>query len=257
MTFLSNIWVAARFELVRSLAPRRIANIAVLSAFPPAMLGILVYGPGMIQVEFVLGATVMMVCFLALLLWVSPIVSTELEGRTWSYQALRPGGKIALVLGKYVAAVVYAICVGGLALTAGVVVSSVANPQGNELRIWLVYGVLIVLACITYGAVLVLIGVVMHRRAMVAAVFYMVGFEVFLADIPAVINQLTVSFHLQGLALRWLGLDLFEDESILGEMFAAQPTWQHLVILCVIASATLLASVYWLKTREFITVDEA
>ena len=36
-----------------------------------------------------------------LLLWVTPVVQAELEGRTWIYLAVRPRGRVSMLLGKY------------------------------------------------------------------------------------------------------------------------------------------------------------
>ena len=46
-----------------------------------------------------------LVTVLSLLLWATPNVHSELEGKSWVFIASRPGGRISNFLGKYMAAV--------------------------------------------------------------------------------------------------------------------------------------------------------
>jgi ABC-type transport system involved in multi-copper enzyme maturation permease subunit len=54
---------------------------------------------------FALVFLVALVCVLMLLLWATPNVHSELEGKTWHFLVVRPGGRIACFLGKYLVAV--------------------------------------------------------------------------------------------------------------------------------------------------------
>ena len=51
-------------------------------------------------------------CMLGLLLWAIPAVGSELEAQTWVYLAMRPHGKVAILLGKYVVSAVWTASAG-------------------------------------------------------------------------------------------------------------------------------------------------
>ncbi len=257
MSQLKNAFVAAEFELRRSFAFRRLINILVLAGFPPAMMILLTFSPGVPLQEAVTGAMLLLVCQLSLLLWAAPIVASELESKTWGYHAVRSGGKTSLVVGRYLAAVVWTLVVGMGALLGCLSISVIGNVQGNEFDVLMVFGLLVLVGSVVYGAVFTLIGVVMHRYAMVAAVFYMVGVELILSTLPAVVNQFTVSFHLRSLAYKWLHWDEFFSGTPMDTIYSEYPAWQHFVILTLIALLSSAATVYWIKTREFVTSNES
>jgi ABC-type transport system involved in multi-copper enzyme maturation permease subunit len=75
------------------------------------------------------------VCLLGLLLWATPNVHSELEGRTWIYLAVRPDGKAMVLLGKYLTAVAWSASACLLALTISVIVCSAFQRLDNPLRL--------------------------------------------------------------------------------------------------------------------------
>lgn len=260
MNFWGKIAATALFDFRRSLTISRLSVFVVLSLFPPAIMGINLLGPGVDAAPVIIGITVMMVGILAELLWATPIVYGELEGKTWLFLATRPRGVMAVLLGKYLIAVLWTTAVCSIALTLSVLLAAAAQVP-NALRLWLVFLVLIILATFAYAAVFALIGVLFHRRAMVFAMAYVIVLEVVIAQIPAVINQITVSHHLTALAVKWLDFRYLGDEEvpefILQQMLGAQePDWQNILTVAATTVIALAASMWIICSREYLSVDE-
>ena len=82
----------------------------VLLCLFPVLLTTLVYRFGPIDFQttetwtMMLFAVCEIVCLLQLLLWATPWLFVELEARNWIYLSVRPGGKSAVLFGKYLAA---------------------------------------------------------------------------------------------------------------------------------------------------------
>lgn len=261
MNFWGKVAATAQFDYRRSLTASRLSAFAVLSLFPPAITAICLLGPGLDAAPVIIGVTVMTAGVLAELLWATPIVYGELEGKTWPYLAARPRGVAAVLLGKYVVAALWtaAVCVTGLTLC---VLLAAAAGVSDALRMWLVFSALIVLAAFAYAAVFALIGVVFHRRSMVFAMAYVVLLEGVVAQVPAVVNQITVRHHLTALGVKWLGFRRLGDEEvpdfILQQMLGAQePDWQNIVTVAATAAVALAASLRIICRREYSTADEA
>lgn len=261
MSLGGKIAATIRFDFRRSLTAGRLSVFLVLSLFPPAILAINSLGVGIEAAPVIIGVTVMMVGLLAELLWATPIVYGELEGKTWVFLAIRPRGIAALLLGKYLTAVLWTLAVCGTSLTLCVLVAAVVQVP-NTPRIWLVFSSLICLAAFAYAAIFALIGVIFHRRAMVFAMAYVILFEILIAQIPAVINQITVRHHLTALAVKWLKFRSLGDEEvpdfILQYMLGAQePDWQNLLMVVGTTTFALAAAMWIIYRREFATADEA
>lgn len=286
---ISKILAAARFDLTRSLRPGRVAIVFVLSMFPPSIALITTLNGAYVLAPIVIGVTTMMVGVLALLLWATPVVYQEMEGKTWTYISVRPEGKVSLLLGKYLMAVVWAICVCWIAMTLAVTItevlhntldpditqkfgptqqSEVDNPDGapsvglpTAFDIWWVYTVLIVLAAFSYAALFLLFGVIFHRRSMVLAVAYIIFFEFGVAFVPAVVNKITMQHHLTSMAVKLLGIDaLFEAENIDPEVIEtigiAEPLWHNVAFLVAFPLLVMGGTIFLIRNGEYITADE-
>ncbi|MFO7904832.1 MAG: hypothetical protein R6U98_19370, partial [Pirellulaceae bacterium] len=72
------------------------------------------------------------ITLLGLLLWVTPLVQSELEGRTWGYLAVHPRGRASLLLGKYLTAIVWTALAGCTSLTICILI---AQPV-YAFRLW-------------------------------------------------------------------------------------------------------------------------
>jgi hypothetical protein len=262
---LPNVLAVFRFEWQRSLSPGRIAWWVAMAAFPAAITGVLVWrgvvmedvnlpaDPRWTLVLYALGPNV--VCYMGLLLWVTPAIHSELQGRSWSYLAVRPGGKVATLVGKYLAAVTWT----ALAAFAGLAISIVIARPGHAAWMLLVLTTLSVLSCIAYGALYALISVLFRRRAMVIAVAYTLVFEFIITYVPAVINQITVQFRLRCLLVHWMDwqdLQQWPGGGLPVSLFGTAAPWLHVTILLVTAIVFLAAAAGLLRQLELVSPEE-
>jgi ABC-type transport system involved in multi-copper enzyme maturation permease subunit len=267
------------FELRRSFTFQRTAVSAVLIAFPPLMVTLLITTTKVAQnrnafqtdlpdpvgivatfVPFVIVFLVSLVCLLSLLLWATPNVYSELEGKSWSFIASRPSGRISVYLGKFLTAFLVSFGISIVSMSLCVLVAdrmiSVRSPE----KMWLALFGIYLLACFVYGAIFSMLGTVFYKRAMVVAAGYLIGSEFFLATIPAVIGKFTMRMHLQELGISWLGFFLPFDQ---GEpeyrmlYGPAWPDWAHILILIGAGSLMLALGGVIIVSRQYITADES
>ena len=183
-------------------------------------------------------------CLLGLLLWATPAVQTELEGQTWIYLAVRPLGKLAVVFGKYLIAVLWTAAAGILSVTASVLACGAAEP----VRLWLSLSTLVCLSTLSYGALYLLIGVIVLRRAIVFAVAYTLLIELAVSLIPATINKLTISHRLRALLADWMKLETIRSRAEI--IFGEQATLSHLLFLLGYTIVLLIATALVVRWRE-------
>jgi ABC-type transport system involved in multi-copper enzyme maturation permease subunit len=248
-------WIVFRFEIGRILTLPRLAIGAALAAFPPALVAFIQYQGGRLHQPVAGGVALFMlipevVCLMGMLLWATPVIHTELEGKTWAYLAVRPAGKGPILLGKYLAAVAWTAMLALISLTLSV---AIIRPEEGTFFTWLALARLVVLSCFAYGAIYVLLGVLFLRRGMLAAVAYTVVFEVLVAFIPAVINQFTVQYHLRCLLIRWMDWPAVPPG--FRALFGNSPWWQHVLILLGITAAALSVAAAVLRQRELVRGD--
>ena len=162
-----------KFELARSLTAGRIGIWLLLVLFPVALVGTLRLNEVPQNSAEAWGIMLYylvpeVVCLLGLLLWATPVVSTEIEGQTWSYLALRPSGRREVILGKYLTAVVWSFSATVVSSTLSVVLMG----DAGGLRLWFVMCVLSGLSALAHASLYLLIGLLFYRRTIVTAVFY-------------------------------------------------------------------------------------
>ena len=271
------------FELRRSFTVQRTAVSLVLAAFPPLMITLLIITTqvakqaaigesgrvdeevvevvGIVQsfVPFVIVFLVSLVCLLSLLLWATPNVYSELEGKSWSFIASRPGGRISIYLGKFLASVFvsFGICLVSMSLCVLVADQLITLPGAQ--RLWIALCGIYLLACFVYGAIFSMLGTLFYKRAMVVAAGYLIASEMFLASVPAVISKLTMRFHLQELGISWLGFFFlpFDTEEEYRMLYgAAWPEWAYVLILIGAGLLALTAGGFVIVNRQYITSDE-
>jgi hypothetical protein len=182
---------------------------------------------------------------LALLLWATPLVSEERSANTWSYLAVRSCGISAVMVGKYLNAVGWAVLTACAAMTPAVLV---AQPPGAFSLWWSLAG-LSLLAAPAYAAVFALMGVAFERISMGLAFVYALVVELVIASVPAVFNQITIRYRLQTLLARWREWPL-DDE--IKEVVAVDPnpTWQQILILLGVAVVVFGVAVIVTRMRE-------
>lgn len=254
MNVLRRVPAVFAFEWRRTQSPIRVAWWILLATFPPLLLGLIRFSLGRPPepepaelVVFILGPGV--VCMLGVFLWATPWLSTELEGLSWVYLAVRPQGALAVLLGKYLVAVAWAIPAGLIATALGAAI--IAESDVPQL-IWVQWR-LVVLSCLAYAAVFVLIGVLFPKRAMVLCVFYTIVFEVVLASIPAAVNLLTVQYRLRCLLVRWLGWEerLLDSAPVFRAYFGDQSAAWHVSVLLLQTAIYLGIAALVLRWQEF------
>lgn len=248
-----NVGAVFLFEWKRALTLPRMAWWGGLAAFPVFIVGMVRFIsttqlPRELWAGFLFALVPMLVAMLGSLLWTTPAISAELERRSWVYLTVRPNGGTAVLLGKYLAAVTWVIPPALLGLSIAVPLAA----TGDGWRLWWTMARLVLLACPAYGAVYLLLGTLMPRRAMVLAVAYTLLFEFVISFVPALINRITVQYRLRALLEVWCELpSLGGRPSSTLAMTSNVPVWQHVAILMLFAPVLLAVSVAILHWSEF------
>ena len=255
-----------QFELSRILSFQRIAVSSVLALFPPAMLFLLVsfskFGdaPAIQYPQFIATMFIFMVCLLSSLLWATPNVYSELEGKSWVFTACRPRGRISMVIGKYLASLIFSFGVCLVAVTLCVAITQIwTGSLRDYIDTWLNMVLIFFFACATYGAIFSLIGTLFYRRAMVIAAGFTLVSEAILANIPAIISRFTMRFHLQFTAMHAFGDFMpVSKEEIYQHYFLPDDTsiWYHIGCMALTIVVALGIGCYVVVSREFLTSDE-
>ena len=186
------------------------------------------------------------VCMLGLLVTMCPAVADELERGTWIHVAVRPGGRRALLVGTYLAAVIWTSTVAILAACLAVLVARVPRP----LPLVGMMAALVVLSAIGRAALFALPAVILPKRALVASVAVALVVEYLAGFIPAVVNQATVSLRLRSLLVEWMGW----RQRLPVEMqllIDPQPAWVQIAAVVALAAVLLVAAVKILDFRQF------
>lgn len=254
------------FELRRSLTIQRGMVAAVLSLFPPAMVFLLLFVAFTQDAQEIVGELKMMVvllvslvCVLSILLWATPNVYSELEGKSWIFSASRPKGRTSLLLGKYLASVLYSFMVCEIAITLSLLLAVVFNVAMRDvLADWAGLSGIFLLGSLTFGAMFSLIGTLFFKRAMVVGAVYVIVVECICGMMPSLIGKFTFHYHLRSLGLEWLGFFLpppFEDETY-KIIYGDHSQWFHLLCLGGATVAILGIATAIINWRQYITSDE-
>lgn len=263
---IGNVAAVFLFEWKRALTLPRMAWWAVLALFPVFIVGVIRFtmpdeaqrAMNPVPAEQIwnfwsvmfYALIPMLVSMLGTLLWATPAISAELERRSWVYLTVRPNGGTAVLLGKYLAAVTWVLPPALLGLTIAVPLAD----TGDGWRMWWAMVRLVCLSCPAYGAIYLLLGTLLPRRALVLAVAYTLIFEIIVRFVPAVINKLTVQFRLQALLVEWCKLSLSGPggrPSGVQALIGDDPAWQHVMILMLLPPVLLLIAVAVLRWSEF------
>ncbi len=252
---LGNVWAVFLFEWRRALTLSRLLWLAILTLFPVFIVVLIRVSvhetiPRQPWAVFLFALVPMVTAMLGTFLWTTPAVSAEIERGSWTYVAVRPGGRTALLLGKYLAAVTWVLPAAMIALTASV---ALANAEGGW-ETWLVIAQITCLSVPAYAAVYLVLGSLFTKRSMVIAVAYTLIFELGVSMIPAIVNKLTVQYRLRALLIEWTGLQPSRTDeafvtlqSLLGD---ASASW-HVGVLVVYTLVCLVAAVVLVRTREY------
>jgi ABC-type transport system involved in multi-copper enzyme maturation permease subunit len=260
MNSLQRIPSVFAFEWRRTLTLPRLAWMLALAVFPPALLALLRATapddpPPEVTAVLVFLLSPGLSCMLSVFLLATPAISSELEGRSWVYLAVRPYGPLAVVIGKYLVAVSWALPVG----LVSAVGASIVMTHEDLGRLILVECGLMCLSCISYSAVFLLIGVIIPKRAMVVGVIYAVVFEVGAAFIPAAVNLMTIQHRLRCILVRGMEMDikLADEIPVFMAYFGEESTAWHVLVLCIMTALYLVAAALLLRFREFTFASES
>lgn len=259
MNTLQRIPAVFLFEWRRALTIPRLAWMVALMAFPPALLMMIRSAansdpPAEVPAILVYVLSPCVACMMSVFLWATPVLSAELEGRSWVYLAVRPYGPVAVLLGKYLVSISWAVPVGLVSASLGAVIigrDSVAHLVAVECG-------LATLSCLSYSAVFLLIGVIAPKRAMVAGVVYAVLFEVAAALIPAAVNLFTIQYRLRCILVRWMemDIDLARGNPVFVAYFGEESAAWHTTVLLGMTVGYLAAAALLLRFREFTSAAE-
>lgn len=247
---LSAILQVIGFETRRTRTPGRIGIWLALAILPSLLMILLqlqarheVPDEALAMMAYYL--VVQVGCMMGLLLWATPVIGSELESQTWIYLALRPHGKTAILLGKYVVAALWTASAGVVSAVGVAFCSGYPEP----LRLAGTLLILVLVSCVCYAALYILIGVLFSARATVVAVIYTLLFEGVLSTIPATINKFTVCYRLRALLSEWAGL--VEVRASVDELFGHEPAWQHLLCLASFTLIVLSSALIVVRYKEF------
>ncbi len=265
MISIPQILSVCLFEFRRSLTFGRILAFAILSLFPPAMVLLISQVSALTEYKPLIMFLTYIVLILALLLWATPNVYSELESRNWLFLTSRPRGRVSLLLGKYLAAGLSSFIVCSVAITLSVMIVGMTQVRFRpdilkELAAFYPKLTLISLvACFEYAAVFSLIGVLFQRRAMVIATIYALGFELLFAFIPALITKFSVRYHLVGISFAWMGWFLPGNkppDELIEIWITNLPVWVNILVLALIPLLVCAIAIYVIRNREYLTVEE-
>ena len=250
------VWTVAAFQLARLLTWQRLALAAVGAVFPAAvMLAVTRAARGALAPDLAVAMLYALipeaVCMLGLLVTMCPAVADELERGTWAHVATRPRGRRALLLGTWLAAVIWTGTVALVSLALALAVADVERPA----TVAAIFAALTLLSCAGRGALFAVPAVVLPKRALVASVGAAIVVEFLAGTIPAVVNQATVSLRLRSLLVDWMQwkrklpieMQLFIDP---------RPAWVHVLAVVVLAAVLLATAVFILERRQFPPSDE-
>jgi len=191
-------------------------------------------------------------CILASLLYGASLLAGEIEDKTLTYLFTRALPRWQVLLGKYLAtATALATLTVGSMSVAYVLCGLPIGP-----KIWFALAITITCGCFTYTALFCLLGLFVPRRALPVGLLYAVVVEGILSVIPAVVNELTVSYYLRSMA--WfivdlpLPADVAEDfEREVAPFVAGADVQSALMALATISIVTLSVSAWVIHRRQW------
>lgn len=259
---IQSILAVIQFELSRILTVQRMLLAVVMVLFPPFMTFLLLSTGTLSHGELSTSVLSGMTCLLSLLLWATPNVYTELEGRSWTFVTSRPYGRLAILFGKYVIAAAWAFVVSEIGMTLCVLQLGESRLISglSVVQVWTALSALLFLASMVYAAVFSLFGVLAQRRAMVVSVIWFLMFEVVFAMVPAVIGKFTMTYHLLSLLLQWVEWIFSQTGEELDEfkmLYGIAPPWVHLSAIVGMTVFALAAAAFVIRWREYLTLEDA
>jgi ABC-type transport system involved in multi-copper enzyme maturation permease subunit len=256
----SSVLAVFFFEWRRAFTAARMMWWLVLALFPALIVGMIRIAvredhiPREPWIVMLFTLVPMLVSMLGTFLWATPVVSAELERKSWVYLAVRPHGKVNVLIGKYLVALTWALS----AALVGLCVAVAIMPYGESWHIGSTIAMITLLSCPAYAAVYLLIGTLFPKRSMVIAVAYTLIFELIISFVPALINTFTVQYRIRTLLFLWSDMPPIDDDvNSLLAFIGEPPAWEHVVVLLAYTMTLLVLAVGAVRGREFSTADES
>ncbi len=254
---LATIINVFQFEFRRSLTPPRIALWGVLVSFPSLLLLLTRFATyNEIDSDYYVGALFILIpqltCMLALLLWMTPAIQSELEASSWPYLAVRPRGRRAVLIGKYLIAVLWTFATMTVSLSMAILI---ADPQYLT-KTYIVLFTIGTLSALSYGTMYALIAVAVPQRAMIMALAYTLVVEYVVGFIPAIINQLTFQFRLRAMFVQWMGWDDI-PQGLSALTVSDQHSIVHFLSMIVMMGVIIATAFFILDRRQFVASDDS
>lgn len=186
------------------------------------------------------------------LLHTSGLIRDELEEGTLVYLFTRPVPRPLVFLAKLAAASLLSAAILALGMVAfhAAFLLGRGDPSGVSVATHLLpFLAAALLGVLGYGAVFALLGL-LTRRGLIIGIVYGFVSELVLANIPAVVRQLTLMYHLRSVALSRVvaGAD-DEAREVLDLLDLAPPGQAALTVLAVAAIAVALSLVVVSRTE--------
>jgi len=187
---------------------------------------------------------------LAALLFAASLVQDDVEEQTLTYFLIRPIPRWMIYVVKAVGGALVASALASVFAALAMVAARWGEP-GRDVD-WLlqragIVAALVSLGVLAYVAIFGCLGL-LTKRALSVGIFYILVFEVSLANIPFLLRYVTIIHHLRVLSIAWLGLNPADWAIDLAE--APSPSTSLEVLLG--ASAFFIALGAWIfSTREF------
>lgn len=255
-SLFSSVVTIADFQLRRMLTRSRLLVAAIGILFPSAVIAAVGRTAGFpldpdLAALLVYALIPEAVCVLALLVTMCPAVADELERGTWIHVAVRPGGRRAMLLGTFAAAVIWTVGVGSIALVPAILITGTKDVA----HLFLLMLGLLILSAVGRGALFALPAVIVPKRAMVASVGLAVVVEYLAGLLPAVINQATVSLRLRSLLVEGMGWrrQLPAEVQLLID---SQPAVVHVLAVFALVTILLSIAVVIVERRQFPPSEE-
>lgn len=263
-------WTVFRFEFRRSRTPSRLLIWLGVLLAPVGIFWLMRKTgeelPQAAWVYSIFALVVEMIVLLNALLWVAPLVQSELETKTWLYIVVRPFGRLSLVLGKGLNGLVWTMGAGLFSLLLTIIVASGGEytilkrilPSNNGLidvpRIAVILGALTVLSSTVYSSLFSAIGCIAPRRAMLVAFSYTLIAEVLISFIPAIVSRLTVQYHLRCLLTDWAGFEISAEGRHF--LFSEWHPASHVAALLAMAVFWQVVAMTIVHIRQYVLSDE-
>jgi ABC-type transport system involved in multi-copper enzyme maturation permease subunit len=254
----SSIAAVFFFEWRRAFTLARMVWWMVLALFPVLIVSMIRFAsrgetlPDEFWTGLLFALLPMLVSMLGTFLWATPVVSAELERKSWVYLAVRPQGTTNVLLGKYLVALTWSLS----AALAGLCAALVIMPGDDGLRIGRTIASITLLSCPAYSALYLLLGTIFPKRSMVIAVAYTLVFELIISLIPALINSFTVQYRIRTLLFIWGEVPINSEMNALMAFIGEPPAWEHVVVLLAYTLTLLIAAVGVVRGREFSMAEE-